>query len=229
MNSKNHNTSIKKTPHRHCEGDSPKQSIEKQHAELRSSVRNDASRKGIIGKLVLAWACVLVFVIASCDNKTIECVEENISEDVNKELIKDSALYEEINKFVTSLREKEFEDDFVLIVQFDSIIWHKDKNNYLEIRMEIAPCFSDTCGVLGGYIPDLDVFIAIKDKKNIGKSYYNALFLDKKTVQSFYCNENDIEKEYELFFKNEATVGYSFIVTENELYNDGISVIKTIE
>jgi len=151
---------------------------------------------------------------------TIGCnvkIEESVQKSTTKELIKDSLLLNEINNFIISLEEKEINDNFLLILKFDSIEYNHHK--YIEILMYIAPCISEVHNTIGGYINNIPIII--KDEMNIGQFYYNNIIIDSKINKSFFCKSNDIDSEYQLFdesIEEKTKVGQSFIVTEsNEL------------
>jgi hypothetical protein len=162
-----------------------------------------------------------------CNNNNIK---ENISiieENIPKELIKDSSLAQEIYIFVDSLRANGISEDFVLVVKFDSTKFARTGDTVLGIWLDLYPCFSDTTNILGGYLPDLDIPIVIKDEKKIGQIYYNPIILDDNIKQSIYCNESIIETEFHSLYdslnQKNTIVGLLFILhkEQNELIQEG--------
>lgn len=140
---------------------------------------------------------LLIFI--SCNNNNVKesiTIEENIPQ----ELIKDSSLTQEIYTFVDSLRANGVNENFVLMIKFDSTIYYKTGDSILQIWLDIYPCFSDTANIWGGYIPNLDIPIVIKDEKGIGHTYYNPIILDDTIRQSYYCDESVVENQFELFY-----------------------------
>ncbi len=158
---------------------------------------------------------LILIIFIGCNNMPVKQIEENLHSETSEPLIKDSSLFEEIIKFTTSLKGREINNDYLLMLKFDSVKYRNAK--CLEILMCIVPCFSDTCRVFGGYIFGVDPPIIIIDKRNIGNSYYNNIILDKKIIQSFYCNDIKAENEHEIFYtslRKETIVGHSFLVND---------------
>ena len=176
------------------------------------------------------WIYCFVFIsFVGCSNPAIEL--EQIPEQEKREeiLLKDSSLNKEILAFIDTLKANGITDNFVLVIEFDSIDYRREGKYFLQISMDIYPSIVKTHSVIGGYLPNIDIPIVIIDELNIGKSYYNGIILDTEKIKSFFRENEVIDDEYISFFKSTkigTITGQSFLVMErDELMHHGTSWI----
>ena len=173
------------------------------------------------------YCFVLVFFVG-CNCPAIESEQIPEQEKCEEVLIKDSSLSKEILDFIDTLKANGITDNFVLVIKFDSVEYRRE-SKYFQISMDIYPSIEKTYPIIGGYFPNINIPIIIRDEENIGKFYYNSIVFDREEIQSFFRENEAVDDEYISFFesmrKGTITGKFFLVMKHNELVHHGTSGI----